>query len=185
MKGSLMSSEVAEPYAQALMSVAQEHNLSEDFGQQFRDLEGLLEESAELREFIANPVIDPEAKKAVISRVMGEDANPFLINFLRLLVDKRRIVFLEQIAQQYLALLREMNQTVLAEVTSVAPLSEEQTGQIKERVKGMTGAREVEIKTTINSALIGGVIIKAGSQVIDSSIRGQLRRIGNSLGRSN
>lgn len=182
MSESIISSEVAEPYAQALMSLAQSQNLTDSFGENFRSLESLMAESPEFKDFIANPVIDGEDKKAVLKRVMGEDANPYLTNFLMLLVDKRRIVFLEQIINQYLSLLRELNQTALAEVISARELSESQRNAVVDRVKDMTNARDVELKTSVDPDLIGGVIIKVGSQVIDASIRGQLRRLSVSLG---
>ena len=182
MSGALLSMGIAEPYAQALMSVAQSHDLTEQFGESFRSLESLLEQSQEFRDFVMNPVIKAESKKSVLQQVMGNDVNPYLLNFLMLLVDKRRIVFLPEIATQYLELLRKLNQTVLAEVTATKELSEAQTQAVIERVKSMTDARDVEIKTSINPDLIGGVIIKVGSQVIDASLRGQLRRISINLG---
>ena len=181
MKGSLLSSSIAEPYAQALMSLARSRDLADRFGEDFRTLEQLLEESPALRNFIINPVIDDGDKKAVLRRVMGDDTDPQLINFLMLLVDKRRIVFLEQVVAQYLALLRELNQTVLAEVTSARELNEGQRRAVEDRVRSLSNARGVELKTQIDPDIIGGVIIKVGSQVLDASLRGQLRRIGMSL----
>jgi F-type H+-transporting ATPase subunit delta len=99
-----------------------------------------------------------------------------------LLVDKRRIAFLAEVAAQYLNLLRKLKQTVLAEVISATELSDEQKQSVIEKVKGMTDARDLELKTTIDPSLLGGLIIKVGSQVLDASVRGQLRRIGMSLG---
>lgn len=177
MKSNIETAEIAQPYAQALMSVAQSKNLTEEFGNDARALLELLQNSQQLRNFIDNPFIASETKKSVISQVMGEGGNPYLRNFLLLLVDKRRIFFLDQILKQYLALLRQLNQTVLAEVTSAVPLSSEQEEAIKQKVIGITNARQVELETRVDSELIGGVIIKVGSQVIDASLRGQLRRL--------
>lgn len=182
MSGTLVSSEIAEPYAQALMSLAQQNNLTEQFGNGCRELDNLMEESEEFSDFIANPIIDSEAKKAVLRQVMGEGASPYLINFLMLLVDKRRIVFLKEILAQFSALLRKLNNTVLAEVISAQELNDGQKQALVDRVKAMTEAQDVELKINVNPQLIGGVIIKVGSQVIDASVRGQLRRIGMSLG---
>lgn len=175
---SKVSTEVLQPYASALMSLAKSNNLSEQFGNDIRSLLSLLESSQELRQFLANPLIKPDAKKAVIQQIAGEEMNPLMRNFLRLLVDKGRILFLEGIGQQYLTKLRELNQTVLAEVTSAVPLSDAQQQTVREKVQAMTGARQVEIETKIDADLIGGVVIKVGSQVIDASLRGQLRRLG-------
>jgi len=175
---SKINTQVLQPYASALMSLAKSNNLAEQFGNDIRSLLSLLESSEELRQFLANPLIKPDAKKAVIKQIAGEEMNPLMRSFLSLLVDKGRILFLEGIGKQYLTQLRELNQTVLAEVTSAVPLSEAQQQTVSEKVQAMTGARQVEIETKIDADLIGGVVIKVGSQVIDASLRGQLRRLG-------
>ncbi|MBD2136608.1 F0F1 ATP synthase subunit delta [Anabaena sp. FACHB-1237] len=177
MKNNAATAEISQPYAQALLSIAQSNNLTDEFGADARTLISLLSGSQELQNYLDNPFIAPENKKNLLKQVVGEGANPYLRNFLLFLVDRRRIAFLEPILEQYLALLRQLNQTVLAEVTSAVALSDAQLQQVKEKVVAITKAREVEVSTKIDPDLIGGVVIKVGSQVIDASIRGQLRRI--------
>ncbi|NEP88406.1 MAG: F0F1 ATP synthase subunit delta [Okeania sp. SIO2C2] len=177
----VIAGEIVEPYAAALMSLAKSKDLAERFGEDIRSLLNIMDESPELKQFMGNPIIKPEDKKAVLQRMMGDEADPYMRNFLMLLVDRGRIIFLEEIGKKYLALLRELNQTVLAEVTSTVELNEDQKNTVRERVKSMTDARDVDIETKIDPSLLGGVIIKIGSQIIDSSLQGQLRRIGNSL----
>jgi F-type H+-transporting ATPase subunit delta len=177
MKSKIALAEIAQPYAQALMSVAGSNNLTEEFGEDARSLLSLLSSSEQLRNFFANPFIVAENKKAVIKQVFGEGANTYFRNFLMLLVDRRRISLLDGICQQYLALLRQRNQTVLAEVISAVPLTDEQKESVKQKVVSMTKAQSVELDSKIDRDLIGGVIIKVGSQVIDASLQGQLRRL--------
>jgi F-type H+-transporting ATPase subunit delta len=181
MKGSLISSEIAEPYAQALLSVTQANGLLDRVGEEIRSLLAALESSADLRDFIANPVLKEEAKKAVLAQILGTQVHPYLANFIQLLIDKRRIQFLEPVGQQYLALARAITNTVLAEVSSATELNETQKETVIEKVKTLTGASVVELKTTVDPSLIGGVVIKVGSQVFDASIRGQLSRISLDL----
>ncbi|AFY89696.1 MAG: ATP synthase subunit delta [Chroococcidiopsis cubana SAG 39.79] len=177
MSSNAMNEQVVQPYAQALMSVARSNNLTEQFGEDARTLTNLLRESEQFRNFLANPFVSISDKKAVLGRVVGDNVNPYMRNFLMLLVDRRRIILLEGICQQYLALLRQLNQTVLAEVTSAVELTEEQKQAVRDKVIAMTNARQVELETRIDQSLIGGAIVKVGSQVIDASIRGQLRRL--------
>ncbi|CDN12269.1 MAG: F0F1 ATP synthase subunit delta [Richelia sp.] len=177
MASNVAMAQIAQPYAQALMSVAQGNNITDQIGEDVRGLLNLLKESDQLRNFIDNPFIDANDKKAVLGRVLGEEVNPSLRNFLMLLVDRRRISFLSDICEQYLVLLRQLTQTVLAEVTSAVPLSESQSQTIREKVMAMTSARQVELETNVDGDIIGGVIIKIGSQVVDASLRGQLRRL--------
>ncbi|NJM20339.1 MAG: F0F1 ATP synthase subunit delta [Richelia sp. RM2_1_2] len=182
MKNNIANAEISRPYAEALMSVAQSNNVADKFDSDVRSLLNLLQESEALRTFFANPFITAEDKKGVISKILSDDTNPIFRNFLMLLVDRRRIILLEAIAQEYLALLRQLNQIVLASVISAVPLTDEQKQTIKEKVKSIEpNAREVELDSKIDSDIIGGVIIKVGSQVVDSSLRGQLRRLTLSL----
>lgn len=177
----VIAGEIVEPYAAALMSLAKSKDLAERFGEDIRSLLNIMDESPELKQFMGNPIIKPEDKKAVLQRMTGDEIDPYMRNFLMLLVDRGRIIFIEEIGKKYLALLRELNQIVLAEVTSAVELNEDQKHTVRERVKSMTDARDVDIETKIDPSLLGGVIIKIGSQVIDSSLQGQLRRIGISL----
>jgi F-type H+-transporting ATPase subunit delta len=177
MKSDAATAEVSQPYAQALLSIAQSQNLTEEVGGDARTFLSLLTGSQELTSFLSNPFVKPENKKNVLKQLLGEGVNLCLRNFLLLLVDRRRIAFLEPILQQYLVLLRQLNQTVLAEITSAVPLTQTQQQAITEKVITITKARQVELATKIDSDLIGGVIIKVGSQVIDASLRGQIRRL--------
>lgn len=181
MKGSLLSAQILEPYAEALMSLAKSHNLTERLGEDVAGLLNLLQESPDLQEFLSNPIVNAEDKVAVLQRILGEQVHPYTMNFLKILVDRRRILFLEGICRQYQALLRKLNQTVLAEVTSAVALNDDQKLSVREKVKAMTDAQQVDLETKIDPDLIGGVIIKVGSQVVDASLRGQIRRIGISL----
>ncbi|MEQ8973000.1 MAG: ATP synthase F1 subunit delta [Coleofasciculus sp. C1-SOL-03] len=184
MKGSSFSAEVVEPYAEALMAVAQEHNLVDKFGEDVAALLDTLNESEELQQFLGNPIIKAEDKKAVLEQLSGEQIHPYMVNFLKILVDRRRILFLADICRQYQALLRELKQAVLAQVISTVELNDDQKQAVRQKVLSMTNAQDVDIETQIDADLLGGVIIKVGSQVVDASLRGQLRRIGVSLSRS-
>ncbi len=178
MKSSVVGAQVLEPYAEALMSLAQSNNLIDRLGEDVASLLNLLHESPEFQEFLANPLVKAEDKKAVLQRVGGEQLHPYTMSFLKILVDRRRIPFLEGICRHFQALLRKLNQTVLAEVTSALELSDNQKQAVRERAMVLAQATQVELETKIDPDLIGGVIIKVGSQVVDASLRGQIRRIG-------
>lgn len=180
-ENTLMSAEVVEPYAEALMSLADSQNLVERFGNDAKELVSVLKESQELQQFLASPVIKTDDKKAVLRKITGESLHHYMVNFLQLVIDKKRTAFLTGILEQFLALVRERTSTVLAQVTSVTELNQSQRDRVKEQVKSMTNARDVELETTLDPNLIGGVVIKVGSQVLDASLRGQLRRISFNL----
>lgn len=185
MKGSAMSAQVVEPYAEALMELAQQADKVSVFADDARTFLSALKNSEELRSFIANPLLKGEEKKDVLQRICANDADPYFLNFLLLLVDRRRIVFLEVIFEQFIALQRKLNNVVLATVVTASELTRSQEDAIADQVKKMTGAASVELEISVDDSLIGGVIIKVGSQVFDASLRGQLRRISMGLLGSN
>lgn len=181
MKQSAASAGMIEPYAEALMSLAGAQNLTDQFGENANAVLETLASSTELSEFLVNPFTKADAKKAVVRRLLESQVHPYFLNFVLLLIDRRRIFLLEGICRQYRVLLRKLKNTVLAEVASTIELSDTQRESVIRKVKEMSQAAEVELETKIDPELIGGVIIKVGSQVLDASIRGQLRRIGVSL----
>lgn len=172
---------IAEPYAQALMALAKSNNALDKFAEDVAGLREAIASSDQFKGFLANPIVDPEAKKAVLAQVAEKGLHQVVSTFLKLLVDRKRIAILDEICQKFQVLVREETNTVLAEVTSVTELSDEQRNAVVDRVKGMTGAAAVDVETQIDTSLLGGVVIKVGSQVVDASLRGQLRRIGLSL----
>jgi len=176
MSSTTVSLEIADPYAQALMSIAQDQHLEDRFGEDAQGVLDLLTESAELQQFLENPLMAESAKKGVLDQISG-DLNPLFANFLKLLVDKGRISFLMPILKRYQELLRQLRKTVLAEVTAAVDLSDAQKDQIRQKVAKMTGAQQVDLEVIQDPELLGGVIIKVGSQVVDASLRGQLRRL--------
>lgn len=176
-----VASEIVEPYAQALMSIAQSQDLVDRFSEDAAVLLETLGESDELNQFLGNPFMKPETKKAVLRQLASDRLHPVMQNFLQLLVDRGRSPFLTAICKQYQALVRQMRQIVLAEVTSSVELNDEQTEAVRQKVIALTGASQVELEKSIDSDILGGVIIRVGSQVFDASLRGQLRRLGLNL----
>ncbi len=174
---STVNSRILEPYAGALMNVAQNHDLVDRFSGDVRFLLELLQSSRELEEFLDHPFHDPAAKKAVLGQLVSQQVHPLMANFLMLLVDRRRINLLEGVCREFQAMVRRLKQTVLAEIVSAVSLTATQEQEVRDRILALTKAREVELQSILDPAILGGVIIKIGSQVVDASLRSQLRRL--------
>ena len=180
MKGNVTGG-VTEPYAEALMSIAQDGDSVDQIASDVEFMLSAMKDSEELQAFIANPLIKGEAKKAVLKQITEGRVQGIFYNFLMLLVDRRRIYLLDGICEKFQAMVRDLRNTVLAEVISTIELNDAQQEAVKQKVQGMTNASSVELETKIDPDLLGGVVIKIGSKVLDASIRGQLRRINASL----
>lgn len=176
-----VSAAITEPYAEALLSLAQSQGLVSRFSEDVKVVLETLAGSAELKTFLGNPLVKGDPKKNVIRQLLTDKVHSYFLNFLLLLVDRRRIFVTQEICEQYQGLVRKLENIVLAEVTTTVELSESQRQAVINKVKAITGASGVELSCHLDSSLIGGVIVKVGSQVLDASLRGQLRRLGNSL----
>ncbi len=175
-----ITQQVADPYAEALLSIAKQQNLVNAFGEDLRSILATLEQTPALATFLSNPVVSGEDKKGLLRQAFGQ-ANPILLNALLLLVDRRRIMFLDSVCRRYLELQRQLNKVALAEVTSVVPLNPNQQQSLRARIKQLNQANDVELEMKQDPSLVGGLVVKVGSQVIDLSLKGQLRRMALQL----
>ena len=176
-----MALRVVDPYAEALISLASGQGLLDTFTADVRFIAAVLQATPELGQFLASPLVKTEAKKNLLQQVFADQIHPLLLNALQLLTDRRRIMFLGALCQRFLELQRKLQNIVLAEVTAAVPLTEAQQQSIRERVKDFTQASSVELQISQDPTVLGGVILKIGSQVIDLSLRGQLRRLALQL----
>jgi F-type H+-transporting ATPase subunit delta len=141
-----------------------------------------LTNSRDLKKFLANPLITQDIKKSVLKEVLGEQIQPKTMTFVMLLVDRGRIAFLHDIAQKFLELAFKEESIEIAKVISAVSLSVPQQKSLAEKLKAITGAKQIKIALKVDPQLIGGFTVEIGSKLIDTSIRGQLRQISNLLG---
>jgi F-type H+-transporting ATPase subunit delta len=172
---------IVDPYAEALLSIGQDLNLIDTFATDVRLVLGSLQSTPELGDFLSSPVVKADAKKALLETTFGEQVHPILLTTLRVLGDRRRMMYIQDVCLRFLELQRKLQRIALAEVTSAVELSDQQKQTIADRVKQLGQADHVEVEARLDPDLIGGVVIKVGSQVIDLSIRGQLRKLALQL----
>nr|YP_009391640.1 ATP synthase CF1 subunit delta [Laurenciella marilzae]ARW59784.1 ATP synthase CF1 subunit delta [Laurenciella marilzae] len=170
-------STIALPYAEALLDIATQNSSIDDFTKNLSSISSILSQSRELRELLSNPVIDNSLKKEVIKKVFSNQINDHILNFLYILVDRRRISSLDAIIEKYLELNYRLESVVIAEVFSAVDLNESQIEDLVRQIKLMTRSSKVKLVAKIDPSLIGGFVIKIGSKIIDTSLSGKLNKI--------
>lgn len=178
---SILVSDAAGRYATALFGLALEEDALE---QTERDLEALgeaLKESRDLRTLIESPIYDREEQMAGMAAV-GEKMglSPLVGNLIGLMAQRRRIYLLPRVIDIFRLLMAEHRGEVTAEVTAAKALTDEQAGKLAETLKGASG-REVKLNVTVDEALIGGLVVRVGSRMIDTSIRSRLAQLENAM----
>ena len=172
---------ITTPYAEAFLQVAEAREEADQVVEQAKAMLALWSQSPELREAMASPVLEVEAKKAALEGLFKEQLTPSFLNLLKLLADRQRIGILDAVLERLLELHREQRNIALATVTSATALSDEQQAELSKKVQAVAGTDKLEINLKVDPDLIGGFVVKVGSKVIDASLAGQVRRLGLAL----
>jgi F-type H+-transporting ATPase subunit delta len=176
----MSETKISNRYAQALMEQAIADNKLSVVAENMTTLSRTCQESKDLRNALMNPVINSLQKlNALLNIFSGFD--PLVLNFIRLICKKNRENILEDIANAFLTLYRTRQGIEKVTVQSAAPVSEEDQQSIKKFVKQKTGAKEIELHTEINASVIGGLVIKFGDNLLDTSISAKLRKLKKEL----
>lgn len=170
----------AHRYAKAFLSLSKEQNAVDSTQKDMELVVKAIHDSKDLGVMLQSPVIKSDKKLAVLTKVFAGKIGENSQNFIALILDKGRGNILSQIANEYVTLCKEGNNIYQAEVVSAYPLTDDQRSQIM----GMASKIQqgtFEISETIDQSLIGGFILKIGDQMIDASLRKQLRHMRQEL----
>ncbi|PZQ52442.1 MAG: F0F1 ATP synthase subunit delta [Rhodovulum sulfidophilum] len=174
-----LTSGVAGRYATALFEIAKDSNTLDKVEADLSTLEAALAESADLREAIASPVFSREdlgnAVVALAGKLgLGQDVT----NTLRLMAQNRRLFVLPGLISQLRALIADARGEVTAEVTTAKALTKGQADALAETLKASVG-KDVKLNVIVDESLIGGLVVKVGSRMVDTSIRSKLAHLRN------
>jgi len=176
-----ISTGIAARYATALFELARDGGTLAALESDTAALGAALAESADLRAMIASPVYPRDAQAAAIAAVAAKmGLTDLTANTLRLMAGNRRLFALPQLVTRLAAMIADQKGEVTAEVTSAKALTKAQAEKLAATLKASTG-RDVNLNVTVDAALIGGLVVKVGSKMIDTSIRTKLGQLQNTM----
>lgn len=165
---------VARRYARALLEIAQEEGALEQFEQNLSRFAGTLASSRDLEQVLLNPVFAADVRKRILRDVAGKlGAAPLVVNFLCLLVDKRKLVALPDIVREYRALVDKAAGRVEALLVMATQMDPATVSQVEGQLAKWAGKR-VRLTTKVDPSLIGGAVARVDGLVLDASLRTQL-----------
>lgn len=176
---SSISQSIAGRYAQAVYDLARESGGIDQIATEVDALQGALDDSADFRAMIASPRVTRSEQGAAIEQIaakMGLGAT--LTNTLKLMAKNRRLFVLPHLVARLQALIADERGEMTADVTSAVALSDEQQKRLTATLAEKSG-KKVKLNAHVDDTLIGGMIVKLGSQMIDSSIRSKLASLQN------
>jgi F-type H+-transporting ATPase subunit delta len=169
---------VAGRYALALYELASERNATEEVSHALAAFRQMLGESADLRRLVESPVFSAaEQVKALDAVLSSAQIGGITANFIRLVATKRRLFALAGIIAAFQRLEERAKGVVRAEATVAAPLSPDQEDALRQALAATTGGKTVNLDVKTDASIIGGIIVKLGSRMVDSSLKTKLNSI--------
>lgn len=176
-----MAKLVSKTYGDALFDLAVEENNVDEMTQEVTYVREVLAQNPELSQVLMNPDVGNAEKLGMMERIFKGNVSDNIVGFLRIVMTKQRYRELDDILTYFIGRVREYRKIGAAQVTSPAELSGAWKSKIEQRLLETTGYVKMEMSYDVNPQLIGGLIIRIGDTVVDSSIQSKLTDIGRRL----
>ena len=176
-----ISTSIAARYATAVYDLAKDGKKVKAIEADLGILSDTMADSSDFNALIHSPIYSRiEQGKAIAALAKEMKLSPIMANTLALMATKRRLFVLPQLVVALRAAIAEDNGEVTAEVTSATALTKAQSDSLSKTLKAKLG-KTVTINATVDEALIGGLVVKVGSKMIDTSIRSKLNSLQNAM----
>ena len=172
---------LAGRYAMALFELARDERQLEAVGASLASLKRALAESDDLRALVASPLVNrEESMRTIDAAASAMSLDPITRNFLGVLARNRRLAQLGNVIRAFELLAAGHRGEVTAEVVSAHPLSDDQVAALKAKLKDRTG-RDIAVDLAVDPSILGGLVVKVGSRMIDGSIRTKLNTLAHAM----
>ena len=171
--------EIARVYAEALFEVAKEKGRLDEVREELGEFADALDASHEMQVFFFSPYFSSAEKREGIERSVSGASEEF-VNFLELLVEKHRMPVIFRIRRAYEEMWKRENKRIDVSVTSAVELDEKIVEEIGAAIEKQTG-RKVELSSTVDDSILGGIVLQVGNMVLDASIRNRLEKLRKSV----
>ena len=174
--------EIAAVYARSLFEVAQEQDKLDEIREELGQFADALADNRELQVFFFSPYFSTIEKEDGLDRAVS-DADPTLVNFLKLLIENHRMPVIFRVRRVVDGLWREENKLLPVTVTSAVELDQATVSQIGDRISEQTG-RKVELSAIVEPDILGGLVVRVGNSILDASIRNRLEQLRKQVARA-
>jgi ATP synthase F1 delta subunit len=167
--------EIARVYAEALFEVAKERDKLDEIHEQLGQLVDAVERDRDLQVFFFSPYFSSGEKREGLERAIS-GAEPELINFFELLIDKHRMPVVFRLRVRFDELWAEENKLLEVTLTSAVELDPKVVDRVGQEIERQTG-RRIELTSDVDDAILGGLVLRVGNMVLDASLRNKLEKL--------
>ena len=176
-----MAKLIESSYGDALFELALEQNELDSVAEQVDVLAQSFAENPELLKLLTHPKISKEEKISVIENIFKGRFSDDIVGFLVIITEKDRGAEIENILSYFMAKVREYKKIGVARVVSAVELTKEQKSRVEKKLLQQTSYESFEVDYSVDESLIGGLVIRIGDRVVDSSIRTKLDTMTKNL----
>jgi ATP synthase F1 delta subunit len=174
--------EIAQVYSRSLFDVAKEHGELDRIRDELAAFADALAENRELSVFFFSPYFSTQEKEEGLSRAVV-DADPRLVNFIRVLIENHRLPLIHRIRRQFEVLWDHENRRLPVEVTSAVELERSVIEALEARILEETG-QNVELASIVDPDILGGIVLRVGNSILDASVRHRLDQLRKEVARA-
>jgi F-type H+-transporting ATPase subunit delta len=174
--------EIAAVYARSLFEVAREQDKLDAVRDQLGAFADALSENRDLQVFFFSPYFSTAEKEDGLERVVI-DADPVIVNFLQLLIEKHRMPVVFRIRGDYDSLWADENKLLPVQITSAVELDSSIVKQLGDRIAEQTD-RTVDVAAEVDPDILGGIVVRVGNSVLDASVRNRLEQLRRQVSRT-
>ena len=175
-----MAKLVAKVYGDALFAAAKEAGRMDDIYDEVHELLKIFKANADLQKMLDNPKVIREEKESVIENIFRGRISDEIVELMKLMIAKGRYSQIESVFEYYIGLVKEEKKIGVAHVTTALELTEGQKEEIK-KLLDTTAYESFEMNYAVDKSLIGGMVIRIGDRVVDSSIKTKLYELSKDL----
>ena len=169
---------MAGRYATALFELALDNKAVDAVKKDLDQFDALVASSTDLNRLVRSPVFDADEQLKALSAILAKAGiSGLAANFLRVITTNRRLFAVRNMIRGYRALVARHKGEVTAQVTVAEKLSDKNLDTLKGVLKSVTGGKDIDLDVNVDPAIIGGLIVKVGSRMVDSSLRTKLNSI--------
>jgi F-type H+-transporting ATPase subunit delta len=171
---------VSKRYAQALFELATDQNQIEKIHDDLNLIANTLNESKELNNLTSQPMISKNDKKDIFGKIFGDKVSSYTINFIKLLIDKKRETMIGEISEEFENMVNQLHSKVVAKVYTAVEVEQNELSLLRRKLEGYLD-KQVDMETHVDKEILGGVLIKIGDRVIDGTVRTRFENMAKSL----
>ncbi|MEN6460193.1 MAG: F0F1 ATP synthase subunit delta [Syntrophomonas sp.] len=176
----MLNKSVARRYAEAFFSIARDNNKISEYQEELEKVVQIINQVDDLKEYFAHLLIPAAAKKEVATKVFADQVSPITMNFVLMIIDKKRETYIEVIVEEYKDMADESRNIAKVDLIAAKEVSDDEVKSLAEKLSASTG-KTVQLKLTVDPSLLGGIKLRMGDKIIDGTVAKKLDMLRQTL----